>query len=163
MLVIKQEMPQQTSLFSSNLNFVQLNDYTQQIAMELKSDMPFLGLHGSIIVTPFVKTNGVIEEAGNLGHDLAEYLSHDLRDLGVSTSDQSLGADLYRTENGGIEFSVEQQELFLESNASYVLSGNMRQTSSGLMISSKIIELKSGVLVASNAKLLPNIIFNGLL
>lgn len=163
MLVIKQEFKQHPSLFVSDLNFVQLSDYTQQIALELKNHMPIMGLNGSIIVTPFVKTNGLIEEADDLGTDLAEYLSNDLRGLGVSTSDRSLNTYLYRTENGGIEFSAEQQQAFLDLNASYVLAGNMRQTSSGLMINTKIIELKSGRLMASSTKLLPNLMVNNLL
>lgn len=163
MLVIKQEFKQHASLFASDLNFVQLSDYTQQIALELKNHMPIMGLDGSVIVTPFVKNNGLIEEADDLGYDLAEYVSHDLRGLGVSTSDHSLNTYLYRTENGAIEFSLEQQEVFQELNASYVLAGNMRQTSSGLMVNAKIIELKSGRLMASSAKLLPNLVMNNIL
>jgi len=162
-LIQKSEIKQHSSLFNPELHFVQLGEYTQQIAFELKSDMPSSGLYGSIIVTPFVSTSGVIGEGDSLGHDLAEHLSHDLRDIGVSTSERSLAAYLYITEQGDIEFSAEQHEVFSELNASYVLTGNIRKLNSGLMLKTKIIELKSGRLMASSAKLLPNIVMNNVL
>ncbi len=82
---------------------------------------------------PFIYSNGLINEAETLSQDLAEYLTNDLRDLGVATSDQSLAGYLYKTEQGYIEFSAEQQEAFSELNASYVLAGNIRKINSGLM------------------------------
>jgi len=54
---------------------VQLSEYTQKMAMELKSDMPILGLHGSVIVIPFVSKKGLMEGDDNLGHELADYLT----------------------------------------------------------------------------------------
>lgn len=148
------------ALYSSDQHFVQLRDYTQQIAMELRSNMPSEGLQGSVIVTPFVESNRLIEDADNLGHDLADYLSHDLRNLGVDTSDRGLTAYLYRTERGGFEFSADQQLSLAELDASYVLAGSLRKTSTGLMVSAKVIELKSGKLLASSTKFLPNLVFN---
>jgi TolB-like protein len=82
---------------------------------------------------PFIYSNGLINEAETLSQDLAEYLTNDLRDLGVAKSDQSLAGYLYKTQQGYIEFSVEQQEAFSELNASYVLVGNIRKINSGLM------------------------------
>ena len=159
----KQDMQQDSSLFKSGLHFVTLNEYTQQIALELKSDMPILGLNGSVIVLPFVAKNGLMGGDDILGHDLADYLTNDLSDLGVSTSEGSLGGYLYLTEQGHIEFSAEQQAVFSELNVSYVLTGYIRKTHSGLMLSTRIVELKNGKLVASSNKMLPNIVINSAL
>ena len=159
----KWDMQQDSSLFKSGLHFVTLNEYTQQIALELKSDMPILGLDGSVIVIPFVTKNGLMEGDDTLGHYLADYLTNDLGDLGVSTSEGSLAGHLYVTEQGHIEFSAEQQEVFSELNVSYVLTGNIREIRSGLMLSTRIVELKNGKLVASSTKVLPNIVINNTL
>jgi hypothetical protein len=48
-------------------------------------------------VLPFIYSNGLINEAETLSQDLAEYLTNDLRDLGVAKSDQSLAGYLYPT------------------------------------------------------------------
>jgi TolB-like protein len=143
-------------------HFVLVNEYTQQIAQELKTDLPMYGLEGAVLVTPFVSRHATIEQADALGHDIADYLSNDLRDLGIVTSDVSLANLMYRTEQGGIEFSEAQQELFDELGSDYLLAGNLLKTSQGIMINAKIIELKSGKLLASSAKLLPNIVINRL-
>jgi TolB-like protein len=163
LLIENQKSKQHPSLFTSDIHFVLLGEYTQQIAIDLKNDIPISGLNGSVIVLPFIYSNGLINEAETLRQDLAEYLTNDLRDLGVATSDQSLAGYLYKTEQGYIEFSAEQQEAFSELNASYVLAGNIRKINSGLMLKTKIIELKSGRLVASNTKLLPNLVVKSLL
>jgi TolB-like protein len=163
MRIDKGEIKQHSSSFKTDLHFVQLSEYTQQIAFDLKNDMSILELNGSIIVTPFVSNNGLIEEADSLGLDLADYLSNDLRDIGVPTSEQSLAGYLYRTENGYIEFSSEQHDALSDLNASYILTGHIRKTNGGLMLSTKIIELKNGKLIASSTKLLPNLMVNSLL
>jgi len=62
-------------------------------------------------------------------------------DIGVPTSERSLAAYLYITEQGDIEFSAEQHEVFSELNASYVLTGNIQKLNSGLMLKTKIIEI----------------------
>lgn len=78
----------------------------------------------------------------------------------MSTSEGILNEYLYTTDEGNIEFSAEQQEIFSEFNDSYVLTGNIRKISSGLMLNTKITELKNGRLVASSAKLVRNIVVN---
>ncbi|WP_293751301.1 FlgO family outer membrane protein [uncultured Paraglaciecola sp.] len=158
---------EQNSIISSKTatlsrHFVLINEYTQQIAQELKTDLPIYGLDGAIVVTPFVYRNSPIEQAEELGQDLANYLSNDLRDLGIVTSDTSLVPLFYRTEQGAIEFSALQQDVFDDLDSAYVLAGNLLRTHQGIMINSKIIELKSGKLIASNAKLLPNLLLNNL-
>jgi TolB-like protein len=125
--------------------------------------MPILGLNGSVIVLPFVAQNGLMGGDDILDHDLADYLTNDLSDLGVSTSEGSVGGYLYVTELEHIEFSAEQQEVFSEFNVSYVLTGYIRKIHSGLMLSIKIVELKSGKLVASSNKVLPNVVINSVL
>ena len=69
----------------------------------------------------------------------------------------------YVTELEHIEFSAEQQEVFSEFNVSYVLTGYIRKIHSGLMLSIKIVELKSGKLVAFSNKVLPNVVINSVL
>lgn len=163
MLIEKQESKQHPSLFSTGLHFVQLGDYTKQIALELKNDLPINGLHGSVIVTPFVSIKGLTKGVNDLGQNVAEFLTDDLGNLGVSTSDKSLARYLNRSKQGEIEFSAQQNKQLSDLNAAYVLAGKISRISSGLKFHTKILELKSGKLVASSVKVLPNSVVNSLL
>jgi TolB-like protein len=159
----KESTPSSSKLFKPGLHFVQIGEYTQQIAQDLKTDLSVSGLNGSVMITPFVSRQTSVQEADDLGYELAGYLNNDLQDIGISTSDVSMTQYLYMTAQGDIEFSTEQQEVFLDTGVAYVLTGNMRKTSSGLMLNTKIIELKSGKLVATNNKFLPNLVLGDLL
>ncbi|AEP30361.1 FlgO family outer membrane protein [Brumicola nitratireducens] len=159
-----QELPQNVINQTENpsatpsIHFVQLNEYTQQLARELKADLPIQGLNSAILVRPFEYGGQTNKQSSALSEQLAEYLAGDLRDLGIITSDISLNNNLYRTEAGEIEYSDEQHASLEEFGTGYVMVGKMMKNQHGIILSVKVVELKNGRLVASGNKFLPNMI-----
>lgn len=163
MPVVTKNIKQHSALFASDLLFVQISEYTQQMALALDSDLATQYIEGNIVVTPFIYGNDSSIEADALGRELALNLLNDLSDLGVPTSTSSIGDVLFRTSTGVIEFSNEQQKMMSKLDVSYVLIGNMLRNNSGLMLTAKVLNLQSGKVVASSRKLLPNIVLNKVL
>lgn len=155
-----QDKQSPVNVYDTKIHFVSISEYTQQLAMQLKMDLPKSGLEGAIVVTPFTYQNETIDEVNRLKQNLTDYLVNDLRNLGVVTTDQSVNKQLVRTDDGEIEFSLKQLQMLQSFDASYVLTGKILRSANGVILNSSILELKSGKLIASGMKMVPNIIVN---
>ncbi|MGS2720619.1 FlgO family outer membrane protein [Paraglaciecola aestuariivivens] len=155
---LKRQNTQQVDLSpaGSAQHFVQINDYTKQLALELKSNMSGLSLTGSIIVLPFAYSGSNTADFSQLENDLAFGMQNDLTDFGIITADSSLAEYFQQAGSKQIEFSNEQQKVMNKFNVSYVLIGNISPRSNGLALNARVLELKSGKVIASGTKLLPS-------
>ena len=152
--VVKQD----ASLFYPKLHIVQLNEYTQQMAMDLSADLLNADLKGAIVVASFVFRDETLSMTNSFGNELAEYFINDLQNIGLQVSDINVTGTLDSTDKGTFAFSRYQYDMFRDTDIAYVLTGTMVKTMNGLMVNARIIELKNKNIVASCSKIIPDIL-----
>ncbi|WP_068379923.1 FlgO family outer membrane protein [Paraglaciecola hydrolytica] len=154
---------QDASLFTPKLHFVQLNEYTQQMVMDLNSSLNNTVFKGTIAVASFVFRDESLRTTNNLGNELAEYFINDLQNIGLQVSDLSVTGTLDITDKGSFAFSRQQGDIFNYTEVEYVLTGTMIKTVNGLRVNARIIELSNKNVIASSSKIIPDILLAELL
>jgi TolB-like protein len=154
---------QDSSLFSPNLFFVQLNEYTQQMVMDLNTSLRNKQINGAIIVASFVFRDESLRSTNRLGNELAEYFINDLHNVGLQVSDLNVTGTLDLTDKGSFAFSRRQDDIFNYTDAAYILTGTMMKTSNGVMVNARVIELSNKNVVASSSKIIPDILLTELM
>ena len=151
------------SLFSTDLHFNILAEYTEQMAADMQKDVQYLQVEDSIIVASFVNLDSSLQTTNALGIQLAESFINDLQQIGLPVADHKLMGVLDVNEKGDFALSRNMEQLFTEINIGYVLTGTMQRNSRGLVVNARIINYTTNKVIASSSKFLPNIVVDGLM
>jgi TolB-like protein len=152
-----------SSLFSTDLHFNRLDEYTGQMAAELQRDVQGLQVDQAIVVASFVNLDSSLQNTNALGIQLAESFINELQQIGLPVSDHKLMGALDVNGKGDFAFSRDMGKLNADVNIGYVLSGTMLQNSRGIFVNARLINYKTNVVAASTSKFLPNIIISNLM
>jgi len=152
------EKKQDPSLFKSNINFVLLNEYVEQLAMQLHSN---LGEHLSspVAVTSFVTLDSTLKNTTLLGNQVSEYFINELKSVGIPVSDYKVTGFIQVTPSGDLAMSRKVYELKPDLNIGYVLTGTLIENENGMIINARITSLNSNRVVASASKLVPALVW----
>lgn len=146
------------SLFNPKLNFVLLNEYVEQMAMDLHHN-----LQGQMItpvaITSFVTLDSTLKNASLLGNQLSEYFITELKNVGIPVSEHKVTGAIEVTPNGDFAMSRDLYELNPELDINYVLTGTLIENKRGTVINARVVSLQDNSVVASATKLVPNLVW----
>lgn len=151
------------SLFSTDLHFNRLSEYTEQMAADLQRDVRGMQVDELIVVASFVHLDSSLQNTDSLGIQLAESFINDLQQIGLPVADHKLMGVLDVNDKGDFAFSRDMGQFYNNVNIGYVLTGTMLRNSRGLVVNARIINFKTNAVVASSSKFLPNIVINNFL
>jgi TolB-like protein len=157
------EMKPHPSLFSTDLHFNRLAEYTEQMAADLQKDVSGMQVDELIVVASFVHLDSSLQNTDSLGIQLAESFINGLQQIGLPVADHKLMGVLDINEKGDFAFSRDMGQFYNDVNIGYVLTGTMLKNSRGWVINARLINFKTNAVMASSSKFLPNIVVNGLL
>lgn len=160
--IIDEETPH-ASLFSTDIQFNTLSDYTGQMAAELQKHVQGMQVGKPIVVASFVNLDSTLRNTNALGIQLAESFIDELQQIGLPVNDHKLNHVLDINEKGDFAFSRERTQYFSEVDMGYVLTGTMTKNSRGLIVNARIVNAINNKVLASTSKFLPNAIINNLM
>lgn len=161
--VSNNESETNSSLFSIDLHFNRLGEYTEQMAAELQKDVQGMQVELPIVVASFVNLDSSLQTTNTLGIQLAESFINDLQQIGMPVADHKLMGVLNITDKGDFAFSRDIGQLSNNMDIGYVLTGTMQKNNGGMLVNARLINFKTNVVAASTSKFLPNIIINELM
>jgi TolB-like protein len=163
MLIQNKVVEYHPSLFSTDLHFNRLSEYTEQMAADLQNDLRGIQIDQPVVVASFVHLDSSLQTTDTLGIQLAESFINDLQQIGLSVSDHKLMGVLDVNERGDFAFSRDMGQFYNKVNIGYVLTGTMIKNSKGLVVNARLINFATNKVVASTSKFLPNIVINDFL
>ena len=152
-----------SSLFSNDLHFNGLNEYTEQMAMDIQQDLRGTQVEGSIVVASFVYLDSTLQSSGSLGTQLAEYFINDLQQIGLPVSDHKLTGTLDMNGDGDFVFSRDTDQIWNPMMIDYVFSGTIHKNSRGVIINARLMNFNTKGVIASTSKFIPNLLLDGML
>lgn len=139
-------------------HFARINDYAEQLSMDLLETIQPGQVRGPIAVTSFVNFDQTLNRTDPLGNQLAESMLHELRQMGLSLVDFKSTDYVKVTPQGDMAFSREAYEITKRQHINYVLSGTMIKNSRGVVVQARIVQLGSNQVKASAKSFIPNIL-----
>ena len=152
-----------SSLFSTDLHFNRLGEYTEQMAADLQRDVRGMQVDELIVVASFVHLDSSLQNTDTLGIQLAESFINDLQQIGLPVADHKLMGVLDVNNKGDFAFSRDMGQFYSEVDIGYVLTGTMIRNSRGLVVNARLINFTTNKVVASTSKFLPNVVVNNLM
>jgi len=149
---------QDASLFKSKINFQLLNEYVEQMAMNIKDSMNGIPLSSPIAVTSFVNLDSSLKNTNVLGNQISEYFINELKNVGLPISDHKVTGFIQVTPNGDLAMSRQYMELKQNLNIGYVLTGTLVENERGMIVNARVVSLHTNNVIASNSKLIPSIV-----
>lgn len=137
-----------------------LNDYAEQITMELMQKAKRLVTNSKLGVGSFVRLNRDLQTTSILGNQLAESFMNEVQSYGISVVDFKTMDGVVVADNGDLIFS--RSSSFLDPEMDYVLSGTLQQTSRGVQVNARIMHLDDKVVVASAKGFIPHFVVRSL-
>jgi len=138
------------SLFSTDLHFNRLAEYTEQMAADLQRDVRGMQVDQPIVVASFVHLDSSLQNTDTLGIQLAESFINELQQIGLPVADHKLMGVLDINDKGDFAFSRDMGKFYNEVNIGYVLTGTMLKNSRGLVINARIINFETNAVVATS-------------
>ncbi|MEP1449105.1 MAG: FlgO family outer membrane protein [Paraglaciecola sp.] len=151
------------SLFTTDLHFNGLDEYTEQMAAELQQDVRGIEVDQAIVVASFVNLDSSLQNTNTIGIQLAESFINELQQIGLPVSDHKIMGKLDVNGRGDFAFSRDMEQLSNNVNIGYVLTGTMLQNSRGILVNARLINFKTNVVAASSSKFLPNVVISNLM
>jgi TolB-like protein len=152
-----------SKLFIPEEHFVLVKDYAQQVAFDLYNKLSTGKRLGAIAVTSYVQFDSTLDTTNALGNQMAEFLMTEMQSLGMPLADHKLTGKIRVSPDGDSVFSRDLSQLKQSQDIMYVLSGTMIVNSNGVILISRIVNLESNRIVASNSKLLPGWLISGMM
>jgi len=138
------------SRFSARGHNKSLNDYAQQLVMELNTQQ---AVHKPIAVASFVEFDSALDKTNSIGNQLAEAVLIELGQMGYPTADINVSDSVRLQSNGNFAFSRQQSEN--AGNYCCVLSGNLIYEQGGVRVNAKLIDLKSKSILGASTLTIP--------
>ncbi len=138
--------------FQSEHSFQTINEYTEQMVYQLNKKLVNQNIERTIMVPPFASLSGVNSSNSHLAVDLAEAFIIDMQNIGLPASELLVA-------NTSIDYKADYliylDQLSGQEDIGYIVKGTMRETTNGIMIYARVIDIESKKVIASTSKLLP--------
>lgn len=152
-----------SSLFSTDLHFNQLGEYTEQMAVDIQQDLKGTQVDSEIVVASFVYLDSALQPRGQLGNQLAENFINDLQQIGLPVSDHKLTGTLDMNGAGDFVFSRDTSQISNLMEIGYVFSGTMQKNSRGVIVNARLMNFNTKRVIASSSKFIPDILLENIL
>lgn len=135
-----------------------LNDYAEQMAMDLMARAKNLDTQSKIGIASFVDLTRNLQTTTVLGNQLSESFMNEIQAYGLSVVDYKALDEIFVGQEGDLIFDRSGPR----GNMQYVLSGTMQRNGRGVQVNARIIQLKDNVVVASTKGFIPHFIVSSL-
>ena len=133
-----------------------LRTYLHELVVKLTDNMRDLTTENTLAVTSFVYLNSDLQSADLLGQHMAEHLGSLFHEFGANVIDVKTLDFVRVTEFGDFSFSRDFTELRHDLPIDYVLGGTLVNTGNGMVIHSKVIDIKTKQVTASASIQVPS-------
>lgn len=145
------------SRFSAFRHDKSLNDYAQQLVMELNTQQ---AINKPVAVASFVDFDQSLRTTNSIGNQLAEAVLVELGQLGYPTADINADKNISMNARGNFVFSRAQKERMKDYCC--VLSGNLIYEQSGVRVNAKLIDLDSRRILGASTLTIPYFVIDHL-
>lgn len=136
-----------------------LANYVEQMALDLvdtlesenDEDTPNI----NIAVTTLVDLDASLNNSNQLGNQISETLIHQLQKFGYSVVDFKTTDTIDVNNRGDFAFSRDIAKLSEDQMASHVLAGTLIYRHNGVIVNTRVINVKTKQIAASSRKLIP--------
>lgn len=149
-----------STLFSTQYNFQFLNEYTEQLAYDLKNSLRNKVVDRNIVVTTFVFLDPSLKNTDSVGQQVAELLTTDLQNNNLPVIDLNLTGYIDINERGEFSLSQDNNDINPNLEIGYICTGTLIENKQGLLINAKIINRTTNRVIASANKTLPRAILS---
>lgn len=149
-----------SSLFSTQYNFQFLNEYTEQLAYDLKNSLRNKVVDRNIVVTTFVFLDQSLKNTDSVGQQVSELLTTDLQNNNLPVIDLNLTGYIDINEFGEFALSQDNNDINPNLEIGYICTGTLIENKQGLLINAKIIDRITNRVIASANKTLPRAILS---
>lgn len=139
-----------------------LDDYAEQITMELMKRARSLHGGSRVGIASFVELDASLETTSPLGNQLAESFIKEVQEYGVPVVDFKTRGGVRVTPSGDLAFSRDSWDLS-KVPLDYVLSGTMLRNEKGVNVSARIVSVDDNVVVASASGFIPHFVVNSVI
>ncbi|UAA37504.1 hypothetical protein KIH87_12355 [Paraneptunicella aestuarii] len=136
-----------------------IDDYAEQITMQLMQQARHLDGNSRIGVASFVSLDASLQKTNALGNQLAESFIKEVQAYGISVVDYKIMKNIDVSRDGDIIFSRDNWQLS-GADMDYVLSGTMHRDEKGVRVNARIISLGNKSVVASARGFIPHFVVN---
>ena len=139
-----------------------IDDYAEQLAMQLVENLNYAKQTNTVAVTSFVELDSSLNKTNLIGNHLADSLMGELQEFGVAVIDYKLRDSIVVNRDG--DFSMTRNHTALKEwhDIDYVLTGTMTRSYRGILIHARMVGMKSKVVVSSAKILLPTRVLNSI-
>lgn len=148
---------QDPTLFRSDLTFVGLDEYVEQLAVDLSTFIRNKQI-SSVAVASFVELDSSLQSTSTIGNQISEYFVNELVQAGIKAHDYKVTGGIKVTAFGDFAMSRNFMNLNQAQDIKYVLAGTLLRNSRGIVVNARIVSLTNNGVVASSSKLIPNLI-----
>lgn len=138
------------SLFTPRNSQNNLNDYVEQMIMDFRFNAPFTT---PIAVASFVEFDETLTKTNSLGNQIAEAFLIEMTQAGYPVADINTSGWIEMNANGGFVFT-RQQEVGFE-DICCALAGNLIYQSNGVLVNSKVFNIKTKRILAASSTVIP--------
>lgn len=145
-------------LYRSRFTHKGIDDYAEQLSMELLDNARQLNGHSRVGVASFVMLDSTLNRSDVLGNQLAEVFIHQLQEFGLAVVDFKTMNSIHVQDHGDFVFSRNTYRLANKLNMDYVLSGTMVRNERGVKLHARIVSMEDKVVVSSASVMVPHFI-----
>lgn len=139
-----------------------LDDYAEQMAMQLVGNMQGLAQTRRMAVASFVELDANLKQTSVLGNQLAEKLMAQMQGFGLPVVDFKAMEQIQIGAQGDLLFSRDVSELARQQDIDLVLSGTLVRNARGVQIHARILSMQDRQLVASANGFIPAVVVDSL-
>lgn len=136
-----------------------VDDYAEQITMQLMAQARNLNAGSRIGVASFVSFDRSLQNTNALGNQLAESFIKEIQAYGLPVVDFKIMSGIEVRNDGDIVFSRRSRELS-RIDIDYVLSGTMHKNEKGVRVNARIVSLDRKTVVATARGFIPHFVVN---
>lgn len=148
---------QDPTLFRTDLTFVGLNEYVEQMAVDLSSFIRTNQI-SSVAVASFVELDSSLQTTSAIGNQISESFVNELVQAGIQAHDYKVTGGIKVTAFGDFAMSRNFMNLNKNQEIKYVLAGTLVRDPRGIVVNARIVSLMNNTVIASSSKLIPNVI-----
>ncbi|MCY7296568.1 FlgO family outer membrane protein [Alteromonas sp. a30] len=136
-----------------------VDDYAEQITMQLMQQARYLNAGSRIGVASFVAFDRTLQSTDALGNQLAESFIKEIQAYGLPVVDFKMMNGIEVRRDGDIVFSRKTRDLS-KVEVDYVLSGTMHKNEKGVRVNARIVSLDKKTVVATARGFIPHFVVN---
>lgn len=150
------------NLYQPSYTHKSLNDYAQQLSLNLISNGFDLTPESRIGVASFVNFDDTLRRPTALGNQMAELLIAQVQQYGLSVVDFKTMGSVEVSRSGDLVMSRDARKLASQLGMDYILTGTLIQNEKGVRVNARIVSTQNRVLIASASVHIPHFIVQSL-